>query len=174
MGKIRRRYEVAGSYEDRIYPLFDGRVTLTKIRRLHCGKRQRQYTRAKIEWTVPQGFPHDSPGPRSVSYAIGKSCPRYVLGESDNGLFSGLGVERPRRMASMIGYETFYGLRWKRWGKRRATARGWFSSRTGAPRRVKLTAYARGADPNCSSPNAYGKLRIELAGQQPLVRVVCQ
>lgn len=173
-GKVRRRYDTTGNFEDRIYPLFDGRVTLTKVRRFACAGRPRQYTQALIEWTVPPGFPYDQPGPQSVTFKIGKRCPTYVLGENNNGAFVGIGIARPARISSAAGSESFFGLKWRRWGSKQTTARGRFASGAGASSPVTLTAFGRGTDSNCDSPRAYSRMRIKFRGYPSQVVALCQ
>lgn len=174
-GKIRRRYDTTGEFHDRIYPLFDGRVTLSRIKRMRCDSRPRQYTRAKIEWTVPTEYAaYDTPGPRSFTHDIGKPCPVYVLGEEDNGIFDGIGVAHPRRFLSLMGFESFFNLKWNGWGRKQATARGRFSNGRDPSRPVRLVAFERGTNTACAKDNAYSKLRIKVAGQPELAVPLCQ
>lgn len=108
--------------------------------------------------------------------------PGYVLGETDNGAFLGMGVARPKRLESAMGFEYIRGLRWKQWGRKRATARGWFG-RAGAPavgaeptpaRRVTFVAFDRGRHADCDDGPAYRKLRIKVRGQSSNTLLICQ
>lgn len=129
VGKVRRRYETTGAYEDRVYPLFDGQIVLSAPKVQPCRSGKRQYTHAHIEWTVPDDFPYDTPGVQSSDFDIGQPCPRYLLGSTtDEDGSQGLGEEHPRRI--WLGGDsstTFFRVRWTNWGRAtaRATARGY-------------------------------------------------
>lgn len=98
---------------------------------------------------------------------------RTVLGEVDNGLFVGIGVPKPPRFESAIGFEVFSSLKWTRWGQPTARARGWFQDRS-VRRRVRLVASSRGRHPECDDGMAYERLRISVSGWEQVTRVLCR
>lgn len=152
VANVRRRYDTTGDYEDRIYPLFPGRVVLTKPQVQPCRNGKRQYTHALIEWTVPDGFEYDTPGLQSAEFDIGRRCPSYLLGSSrDADGSDGLGEEHPGRIwlggdASTV----YFGIRWKNWGRTVATAtgRGYLRPPYAKSVRVRIVASGRRACSN--------------------------
>jgi len=113
----------------------------------------------------------------SAGRAASLRSPQVVLGERDNGLFSGIGVPRPRTIHSAAGFESFVRLRWHRWGTRRAVATGRFLAARTSPGpgvHVRLTATERGVHSDCDDGRAYRQLRIKVEGQRAVRRTLCQ
>lgn len=124
-GLIRQRFDTTGDYEDQIYPTFPGRVTLSRVRGTTCRGGAPQYTKAVIEWTIPDGFEYDTSGNHSATFSdIGTPCPTYLLGSSSDPDIYGYGSVRPKSIWLGDASTSYFRLRWRQWGRSVARATG--------------------------------------------------
>ena len=97
--------------------------------------------------------------------------PPAVLGSPGNRFFTGLGGVEPKSFSARQGTGRYFGFTWRGWGSARPTARGFFTTGPGVPKkRMNLTAFDLG---KCSGKNAYRKLSLKAAGGRAITLNVC-
>jgi hypothetical protein len=97
--------------------------------------------------------------------------PPPVLGSAGNRFLSGLGTVEPKSFRAKQGAGRYFDFTWNGWGDARASARGYFTTGSGArKRRMNLTAFDLG---QCGGREAYRKLTLKAKGQNGVTVNVC-
>lgn len=98
-------------------------------------------------------------------------APPAVLGTAGNRYFTGLGGVEPKSFRARQGSGRYFGFSWRSWGAARATARGFFTTGPGAPKkRMNLTAFDLG---QCAGRETYRKLTLKQSGGRGITLGTC-